>query len=180
MTCCFIGHRKINQTDELKGRLRSAVCGLIEQGVTTFLFGDHSDFDALCYEVVTELKGEHPKIQRIHFRTDYPGADDYTQQLLVSGYEDCTCPEGVAAAGKAAYIVRNQAMIQASDFCVFYYNGDYCPERRKESKHALTSYQPKSGTKRALDYARARNKVVVNLYTGNGDQCCDCKSHGSR
>ena len=42
-------------------------------------------------------------------------------------------------------------MIQASDFCVFYFNDEYLPESRKESKKAITSYQPKSGTRLAFD-----------------------------
>ena len=75
------------------------------------------------------------------------------------------CPDGVAAAGKAAYVERNQAMIQASDFCVFYFNDEYLPESRKESKIAITSYQPKSGTRLAFDYAKANGKTIINLYT---------------
>ena len=75
------------------------------------------------------------------------------------------CPDGVAAAGKAAYVERNQAMIRASDFCVFYFNDEYLPESRKESKKAITSYQPKSGTRLAFDYAKANGKTIINLYT---------------
>lgn len=92
-------------------------------------------------------------------------ADAYTMQFLLDGYEDSICPDGVAAAGKAAYVERNQAMIQASDFCVFYFNDEYLPESRKESKKAITSYQPKSGTRLAFDYAKANGKTIINLYT---------------
>lgn len=101
--------------------MRDNICYLLEQGVATFLFGDHSEFNTLCYEVVSELREVYPKIRRIHYRTDYPDADAYTMQFLLDGYEDSICPDGVAAAGKAAYVERNQAMIQASDFCVFYF-----------------------------------------------------------
>ena len=69
------------------------------------------------------------------------------------------------SAGKAAYVERNQAMIQASDFCVFYFNNEYLPASRKESKKAITSYQPKSGTGIAFDYAKANGKTIINLYT---------------
>jgi len=86
-------------------------------------------------------------------------------QFLLDGYEDSICPDGVAAAGKAAYVERNQAMIRASDFCVFYYNNEYLPASRKESKKAITSYQPKSGTGLAFDYAKAHGKTIINLYT---------------
>jgi len=138
MTCCFIGHRRIKHKKELASRLRDNICYLLEQGVATFLFGDHSEFNTLCYEVVSELREVYPKIRRIHYRTDYPDADAYTMQFLLDGYEDSICPDGVAAAGKAAYVERNQAMIQASDFCVFYFNNEYLPASRKESKKAIS------------------------------------------
>ena len=41
----------------------------------------------------------------------------------------------------------------------------YLPESRKESKKAITSYQPKSGTRLAFDYAKANGKTIINLYT---------------
>ena len=150
---------------ELASRLRDNICYLLEQGVATFLFGDHSEFNTLCYKVVSELREVYPQIRRIHYRTDYPDADAYTMQFLLDGYEDSICPDGVAAAGKAAYVERNQAMIRASDFCVFYYNNEYLPASRKESKKAITSYQPKSGTGLAFDYAKAHGKTIINLYT---------------
>ena len=87
MTCCFIGHRKIKHKKELASRLRDSICYLLEQGVATFLFGDHSEFNTLCYEVVSELREVYPKIRRIHYRTDYPDADAYTMQFLLDGYE---------------------------------------------------------------------------------------------
>ncbi len=114
--------------------------------------------------MVSELREVYPQIRRIHYRTDYPDADAYTMQFLLDGYEDSICPDGVAAAGKAAYVERNQAMILASDFCVFYYNNEYLPASRKESKKAITSYQPKSGTGLAFDYAKAHGKTIINLY----------------
>ena len=55
-------------------------------------------------------------------------------------------------------------MIQASDFCVFYFNNEYLPASRKESKKAITSYQPKSGTGVAFDYAKAHKFFVKIIY----------------
>ena len=164
MTCCFIGHRKMEQTEEIEKLLRDTIYSLLWQGVNHFIFGDHSDFDSLCYELVTELKNEFPQIRRTHYRTDYPDADDYTMQFLLDGYEDSICPVGVAGAGRAAYVKRNQAMIQNSDICVFYFDEMYQPSRRKQSKTSLSDYQPKSGTRLAFDYAKAQGKRVINLY----------------
>ena len=113
MTCCFIGHRKEKHQKELERQLLDVVRYLIAQNVTTFLFGDHSDFNTLCYGVVSELKETNPTIRRVHVRTDYPNADAYTMRFLTEGYEDSICPDGIAS------VERNQTMILASDFCVF-------------------------------------------------------------
>lgn len=163
MTCCFIGHRKITQTPLLRERLRQIISSLIESGVTDFIFGDHSVFDTLCYDTVTELKEQYPEIRRIHFRKDYQEISDSVREFFVAGYEDSVCPDGVASAGKAAYIERNQAMIRESDYCIFYYDELYLPNRRKESRRSISSYQPKSGTKAAYEYALSKGKKIINL-----------------
>ena len=81
-------------------------------------------------------------------------------------YEDNIFPAGVAAAGRAAYVERNQAMISESDVCVFYYDPAYSPPRRRASKHSVTDYQPQSGTALAYAYAVKSGKRVVNLCEG--------------
>ncbi len=164
MTCCFIGHRKIECTPELRERLQSILQELIENGTTNFIFGDHSAFDSLCYELVTELKEKYPEIGRINFRKDYGDTDDYTMQFLISGYEESICPKGVGNAGRASYVERNQAMIRESDVCIFYYDENYQPSRRRNSRHDLTDYQPKSGTALAYAYAKSKKKTIINLF----------------
>ena len=53
-TCCFFGHRKINETEELKSKLYEIIEKLIvEKQVDTFLFGSKSRFNSLCQETVT-------------------------------------------------------------------------------------------------------------------------------
>ena len=80
---CFIGHRKIEDTPELRERLQKILLNLIETGTVNFIFGDHSAFDDLCYELVTELKEKYPEIKRINFRKDYEDTNDYTMQFLI-------------------------------------------------------------------------------------------------
>lgn len=159
----------MEQVEEIEKLVRDTIYSLLWQGVNHFIFGDHSDFDSLCYEIVTELKNEFPQIRRTHYRTDYPDADDYTLQFLLDGYEDSVCPAGVAGAGKAAYVKRNQAMIHDSDICVFYYDEMYQPNCRRQSKTALTDYRQKSGTRLAFDYAKAQEKKMINLYSKRGN-----------
>ena len=86
------------------------------------------------------------------------------REYFLQGYEESVCPDGVANAGKASYIERNRAMIRISDYCVFYYDENYQPPLRKESKHSVIPYQPKSGTKAAYEYALSQKKKVINLY----------------
>ena len=66
--------------------------------------------------------------------------------------------------GRASYVERNQAMIDKSDYCIFYYNEDYLPPRRKYSKRCITDYQPKSGTALAYHYAEQNKKIIKNFY----------------
>ncbi len=161
---CFIGHRKINDTPELRERVQDILQELIENGTVSFIFGDHSAFNSLCYDLVTELKEKYPEIKRINFRKDYENTNDYTMQFLIVGYEESICPKGVGSAGRASYVERNQAMIRESDGCIFYYDENYQPSRRKYGKHYLTDYQPKSGTALAYHYAKLKKKHIYNLY----------------
>ncbi len=78
-SCCFIGHRKIENADQVKEKLTAVISQLIGQGVTVFYFGSRSEFDDLAWEVVTELKETHQDIKRIYIRSAYA----YIPYLLV-------------------------------------------------------------------------------------------------
>ena len=160
MKCCFIGHRKVIGTPKLMSRLKTVISQLIKEGVTDFIFGDHSEFNDLCYEAVTELKKSHSHIRRIHFRTNYPSPNDYTKQFLIEGYEESLYPNEIISAGKTVYLKRNQAMIKESNICVFYYNEMYQP---KQHNRRISSAN--SGTRFAYKYAKSQNKKIINLFT---------------
>ena len=62
-TCCFFGHRTIDETEQLKMRLRDCIEKMItELNIDTFLFGSKSRFNDLCLETVTALKEKYPHI----------------------------------------------------------------------------------------------------------------------
>ena len=163
--CCFFGHRKIKETEELKSRLYDTVEELIRDcKVQTFFFGSKSEFDDLCFDIVSELKEKHPHIQRIYVRSAFADIDeDYTNYLL-ERYEGTHFPEKIRKSGKASYIERNQEMISNSKFCVVYYDENYLPPRRRNSRRDLTDYQPKSGTKIAYDYATKKKLTIINVF----------------
>ncbi len=164
-TCCFIGHRNVEETPELRKSLTETIRRLItENGVKKFLFGSKSRFDDLCQEIVDELREEYPHIKRVYVRMYYPELGEPYIGYILHDFEDTYMPKGIENAGVARYVERNQEMINASDFCVFYYNEEYKPLVRKHSRRGLYSYQPKSGTKVAYEYAKQKKKEIINLY----------------
>ena len=151
-TCCFFGHRTINETEELKERLSETIEKLIvDEKVDTFLFGSKSRFNDLCLELVTEMKEKHPHIKRIYVRAEYPYISEDYKNYLLENYEDTYYPENIIGSGKAAYVERNYEMIYKSHFCVVYYDEPHSPTTRK------------SGTKIALDYAIKQDKKIIIL-----------------
>ena len=163
-TCCFFGHRKINLTEDLKSKLRVTMEKLIvDENVDMFLFGSRSDFDDLCYEIVTEFKEKHPHIKRVYVRAEYPFIAESYRNYILESYEDTYYPERMENAGRASYVERNQEMINQSDVCVVYYDENYAPPRRRNSRRDLADYQPKSGTKIAYDYAVRKGKTIINV-----------------
>ncbi len=151
-TCCFIGHREINETEELTTQLRDIIEKLIvEKQVDTFLFGSKSSFNDLCHRVVSEIKEKYPHIKRIYVRAEYPYISDRYREYLLEDYEDTYFPSRVLGAGRASYVERNFQMIDNSRFCIAYYDQSYTPTNRK------------SGTKIALAYAIAKKKEIIKL-----------------
>ncbi len=164
-TCCFFGHRHIEETDILKTRLYEEIEALITtHQVETFLFGSKSEFDKLCLKIVTELKEKYPHIQRVYVRAEFPYISDHYRSYLLQSYEDTYFPDSVLNAGKASYVKRNIEMIDNSQFCIVYLDEQYAPPRKKAGKRDVIAYQPKSGTKTAYDYAMKKHNHVINMF----------------
>ena len=154
-TCCFFGHRKINETEALKSKLKEIIEKLIvDEKVDTFLFGSKSRFNSLCQVTVTELKEKYPHIKRIYVRAEYPDINEQYTNYLLESYEDTYYPDHIRNSGKAAYVERNYEMINKSHFCIVYYDEQNAPTTRK------------SGTKIALDYAIEKGKQITVLPKG--------------
>ena len=174
-TCCLFGHRKIEVTDELVSRLKEVVEDLIiEKKVDTFLFGSKSQFDKLCLKVITDLKNKYPRIRRIYVRAECPYIDESYTTYLLKRYDHTYYPERMINAGKAAYVERNYEMIDNSSYCVIYYDENYMPSRRKNSRRDLVDYQPKSGTAVAYKYAIAKKKTIINTFENKKSTQNEC------
>ena len=128
-TCCFIGHRKAEETEDIRLRMISAVENLITaENVDTFLFGSKSRFNSICYEVVTELKEKFPHIKRVYVRAEYPYIDDSYKEYLSEKYEYTYFPEKLLNSGRSVYIERNCEMIDKSKFCIIYFDKAAAPK----------------------------------------------------
>ena len=162
--CSFFGHRDIPQTEELKQKVRETVERLIvEERVDTFLFGSRSNFDELCYIVVTELKEKYPHIQRIAYLCKHEtaclvGAGVKMKQQIkqltgrdvyVPEYEDIKRSDRVNSAGRAAYVERNCLMIKDSNFVVV-----HLEEGRNDGK---------SGSRLAYKYSLRQKKSMLTV-----------------
>lgn len=163
-TCCFFGHRKISETNNLKTKLYEVIENLIlYDDVNIFLFGSKSQFDTLCREIVSDLKQKHTHIKRIYVRAEYPDINDEYEKYLLEDFEETYYPPKIRNAGKAVYIERNCEMIDKSDICVVYFKNAYLPPKRKNSKNNLFDYQPTSGTSLAYQYAVRKKKKIINI-----------------
>ena len=149
-TCCFFGHRTINETEQLKAKLIEIIEKLIiNEKIDTFLFGSKSRFNSLCLEVVTKIKEKYPHIKRVYVRAEYPYISEDYKNYLLESYEDTYYPEKIMNSGRASYVERNYEMIDNSQFCIVYYDEQGAPTTRK------------SGTKVALDYAMKKCKKII-------------------
>lgn len=180
-TCCIIGHRKVVITDELKREICDYVENLIvNENVKIFLFGSNSEFDCLCHSIIAELKEKYPFIKRVGYTCLHETvmlekdrvkwekilSDVYKREVHLFCVDEEHEYKTKYVSGKAAYIERNEAMIDDSDYCLFYYNENYAPPQRKYGKRCMGHYQPNSGTAVAYKYAKRKNKVIKNFFTG--------------
>ncbi|MBE6565123.1 MAG: hypothetical protein E7655_07615 [Ruminococcaceae bacterium] len=149
-TCCFIGRRKIEESEGLTLSIRQHIERLItEERVNTFLFGSRSDFDRLCLKTVSELQKQYPHIKRIYVRAEFPFIDDTYKAYLLRSYDETYYPEAILGTGRAVYIRRNRHMIDNSRFCIVYLDEASAPRN--------------SGTRQAVAYAKAKGAITVNI-----------------
>lgn len=175
--CCFIGHRKIIITKELQDYLESLVMELITKyNVNCFIFGSCSEFDDLCHEIVTYYQEYYTNIMRIVYNCHSESAvlkankakleiamlHVLNKKVNLKDFDDYVQSDSVYFAGKASYVKRNQEMIDASNFCVFYYNKNYEPKTKNQYSSR------KSGTRIAYEYAIRKQektgKFIINVF----------------
>ena len=149
-TCSCFGHSEIDITNELTERTRTEINKAIESGVRTFLFGGRSDFDDLCYSLVTEKKNANPQldIKRVFCFALDKQLRKPPHWFERKEYESLECPTKRFDYWYTSIYYRNLAMIDQSDLILF------CVEERENS-----------GAYKTYRYAVKKNKRIVNLFT---------------
>ncbi len=153
MKCGIIGNRKIEFKDLLELKLRDLIEKLINiEKVDTFIFGSKSEFDDLCWQIISELQNNYD-IQMVDYYCGYEKPILKNHKILGQKYYDkINKPANVLNAGKYLYIERNKSIINDSDLMLFYYNEKYSPVNTH------------SGTKIAYDYALKMKKKCINVH----------------
>ncbi len=165
-TCSFIGHRKIDISENEIKQLTKVIENLIvKNNVKEFLFGSRSAFNDLCHQIVSKLKEKYSDLKRIVYTCKSETCilenqkeewqkryNNLNLKINVLAFEKERNFKDKFVAGKSSYIKRNQAMIDDSDFCVMYYRKNYLPQNRTNS-----------GTDIAYNYAVKRTKQIINI-----------------
>lgn len=135
-TCSCFGHSHVDMTDELKARTRIEIDRAVEDGVRIFLFGGRSDFDDLCYDLVTEKRNADPqlKIKRVFCFALENQLRKPPRWFILKEYEALECPTKHFDYWYTAIYYRNLAMIDQSDLILFWV-------KRRENSGAYKTYQ---------------------------------------
>lgn len=161
-SCCFIGHRNAVLTAAQQHKLTALLQYLIvERNVDVFAFGSRSTFNSLCHKVVTGLKQIYPHINRKCFTCSHETCTLQEDVDSVTAYRRFTHLDMVLPmdeevyhqppdrSSRYSYILRNKAMVDYSQYCVFFYEA--------------TNRNSRSGTAIAYRYAISRNKSIYNI-----------------
>ena len=143
-TCCFTGHREIEEKEfqKVKKKVKAVIVSLIEKGVLYFGAGGALGFDTLAAEIVLELKKNYPQIKLI-LVLPCPEQTRGWNKKDVQKYEQIK-----AKADKVVYTadhyyrgcmhVRNRHLVDNSAYCICYlikehggtaYTVDYATEK---------------------------------------------------
>lgn len=149
MKCCFIGHRQLRDKSYVELKLRQTILSLLDSGVDSFMFGSKGEFNDLAYDVLNAVRIENGyNFKIVYIRAEYPNANEEYCSNLLNYYDEIYMPPHLGKAGRAVYVLRNYYMIDRSDIVVVYLED---------------VVQNNSGTQIAFNYAKKKNKQIINV-----------------
>ena len=165
-TLCFSGHRPARlpgngnpdhpETRALAAALRQELIAAVGRGKTVMLHGCMAGWDVFCAEQVIFLKKQYPRVRLISV-APYGAAFFSREKCWTPDWINrarevfCQHDEGIKIAEvyrPGIYYERNIFLVDLSSELICYWDGG------------------PGGTKYTVDYARSRNKPVINLARG--------------
>ena len=122
-TVCFFGHRVIDNFRLVEDEVESVIADVVNKHeFVEFLIGREGDFDQIVTSAVLRYKKTHDTSCALTWVMPYMKADYLRNQDNYDSYYDSIeiCEQSAQAHPKAAIQIRNRAMIDRSDLCVFY------------------------------------------------------------
>lgn len=150
-SCSFFGHTKIDITDKLVNDLKILIKKLItEDNFQIFYFGGFSNFDELCWQIVSEIKQEFPLIKRIFCLSNpqHLRPSKRPKFLKENDYEEFVYLDLDFDWWYKRIYFRNIEIINKSDFVVFF-----------------VSNVENSGAYKAMQHAKKIKKPFINFGT---------------
>lgn len=148
-TCSCFGHSKVDITDDLTARTRIEIDKAVADGVRIFLFGGRSDFDDLCYDLVTEKRNADSRLnlKRVFCFATERQLRKPPRWFIRKEYDALECPTKHFNYWYTAIYYRNLAMIDQSDLILFWVEP-------RENSGAYKTYR----------CAVKKHKHIVNLF----------------
>jgi uncharacterized phage-like protein YoqJ len=150
-TCCFTGHREINEEElpAAMARTEEKIRELIGAGVARFLVGGAIGYDTMAAELLFRIREEFPQIQVIlaypfrgyTFSWSTPQRKTFTRLLSQYDGNVCVSPKG----SDEAYLARNRYLVDNSAYCIA-----YCKNQN-------------GGTAYTIHYAQKKGLCVCNV-----------------
>ena len=150
ITCCFTGHRDINETPQLYAHVRTEIEAAYNNGYRIFRAGGALGFDTVAALNTLALReSKYPDI-RLELVLPYPDHhvrwNDHNKKLFTTTVEKANKIEYVSEHyTKWCMFARNRRLVEESSLCICYMT------------------DKKSGTGYTVDYAKKNGLKIINL-----------------
>lgn len=161
--CCFIGHNDCEITDELRERVQFKLRCLILNGAKVFYFGIRNTFTDLCYEAITELQMDYPKIKRVYVGVKESNMDKENADNLLHYYDGILYLKEGNVDPSLAQVKQTKQLIERSHYCFFYFDR-YCTDSERGLDEETKKKRFFSMVRVAFNYATFKHKVPINAF----------------
>ena len=148
-TVCFFGHRVIDDFQETEKKVEKIIDKILnEHEYVEFLIGREGDFDQIVSSAILRYKKKSEldncsltwvmPYMKAEYKHNLDSFEKYYDSIEL-------CEQSANAHPKAAIQIRNRAMVDRSDLCVFFVN------------------QEKGGAYQTLKYAEKRGVQILRI-----------------